>query len=126
MGHEERFPPTRLSAGYGFRKETIAGVRHNGRDAPIADLPSVTPGGGASTQSDVQGGPRQPPGSMQYSPNRRIDRPGHRCMTAATTDIDEYPFGNAKRNFNVIVIPAKAEVQVSAVMPASRFRRNDD
>jgi hypothetical protein len=28
MGHEERFPPTRLSAGYGFRKETIAGVRH--------------------------------------------------------------------------------------------------
>jgi hypothetical protein len=34
-GHEERFPPTRLSASYGFRKETIAGVRHNGRDAPI-------------------------------------------------------------------------------------------
>src|SRR5215467_2174170 len=27
MGHEEWFPPTRLSAGYGFRKETIAGVR---------------------------------------------------------------------------------------------------
>ena len=24
LGHEERFPPTRLSAGYGFRKETIA------------------------------------------------------------------------------------------------------
>ena len=38
MGHEERFPPTRLSAGYGFRKETIAGMRRNGRDAPIADL----------------------------------------------------------------------------------------
>jgi hypothetical protein len=35
MGHEERLPPTRLSAGYGFRKETIAGVRHNERDAPI-------------------------------------------------------------------------------------------
>jgi len=34
-GHEERFPPTRLSAGYGFRKETIAGIRRNGRDAPI-------------------------------------------------------------------------------------------
>jgi hypothetical protein len=27
-----------LSAGYGFRKETIAGVRHNGRDAPTADF----------------------------------------------------------------------------------------
>jgi hypothetical protein len=34
-GHEERFPPTRLSAGCGFRKETIAGMRRNGRDAPI-------------------------------------------------------------------------------------------
>jgi hypothetical protein len=34
LGHEERFPPTRLSAGCGFRKETIAGMRRNGRDAP--------------------------------------------------------------------------------------------
>jgi hypothetical protein len=34
-GHEERFPPTRLSVGCGFRKETIAGMRRNGRDAPI-------------------------------------------------------------------------------------------
>ena len=34
MGHEERFPPTKLSAGCGFRKETIAGMRRNGRDAP--------------------------------------------------------------------------------------------
>jgi hypothetical protein len=33
--HEERFPPTRLSDGCGFRKETIAGMRRNGRDAPI-------------------------------------------------------------------------------------------
>jgi hypothetical protein len=33
-GHEERFPPTRLSAGCGFRKETIVGMRRNGRDAP--------------------------------------------------------------------------------------------
>jgi hypothetical protein len=30
MGHEERFPPTRLSAGCGFRKETIVGMRRNG------------------------------------------------------------------------------------------------
>jgi hypothetical protein len=27
-----------LSAGCGFRKETIAGMRRNGRDAPKADL----------------------------------------------------------------------------------------
>ena len=35
-GHEERFALQRLSARCGFRKETIAGVRHNGRDAPKA------------------------------------------------------------------------------------------
>ena len=35
VGHEERFPPTKLSAGCGFRQETIAGMRRNGRDAPI-------------------------------------------------------------------------------------------
>jgi hypothetical protein len=34
VGHEERFPPPRLSAGYAFRKETIAGMHRNGRDAP--------------------------------------------------------------------------------------------
>jgi hypothetical protein len=46
VGHEERFPPTRLSAGCGFRKETIAGMRRNGRDAPKAAAPvSLGPGG---------------------------------------------------------------------------------
>jgi hypothetical protein len=38
LGHEERFPPPRLIASYGFRKETIAGMRRNGRDAPTPDL----------------------------------------------------------------------------------------
>jgi hypothetical protein len=33
-GHEERFPQTRMNAGCGFRKETIAGMRRKGRDAP--------------------------------------------------------------------------------------------
>jgi hypothetical protein len=32
-GHEERFPQTRMSAGCGFRKETIVGMRRNARDA---------------------------------------------------------------------------------------------
>jgi hypothetical protein len=35
VGHEEQFPPPRLSAGFGFRKETIAGMHRNGRGAPI-------------------------------------------------------------------------------------------
>ena len=30
MGHEERFPSPRVSAGYGFRKETIAGMLFDG------------------------------------------------------------------------------------------------
>jgi hypothetical protein len=38
MGHEERFPRTRLSAGCGFRKDTIVGMRRNGRDAPTTVL----------------------------------------------------------------------------------------
>ena len=41
MGHEERFPPTRLNAGCGFRKETIAGMRRNGRDAPVPAIPII-------------------------------------------------------------------------------------
>ena len=34
--HEERFPLTRLSASCGFTKQTIAGMRRNGRNAPKA------------------------------------------------------------------------------------------
>jgi hypothetical protein len=56
-GHEERFPPIRLNAGYGFRKETIAGVRHNGRDAPIADLRAI------ATQRE--GSPRRVPAGSE-------------------------------------------------------------
>jgi hypothetical protein len=33
-GHEEWFPPANLSAGYRFRKQTIAGTRGNDEDAP--------------------------------------------------------------------------------------------
>jgi len=50
-GHEERFPSTRLNAGFGFRKETIAGMRGNGRDAPFPDPPSLATERGGSTLS---------------------------------------------------------------------------
>ena len=36
MGHEERFPPPKLNAGCGLRKETIPGRRRNGQVAPKA------------------------------------------------------------------------------------------
>jgi hypothetical protein len=40
LGHQERFPPRRLNAGCWFRKETIAGMRANGRDAMEAEIPN--------------------------------------------------------------------------------------
>ena len=58
MGHEERFPLTRLSAGYGFRKETIAGTRRNGRDAP---KPATWPSG-----LKVFPPPARSPGEIHY------------------------------------------------------------
>jgi hypothetical protein len=39
VGHEERFLPSRLSAGFLLRKETIAGRRRNGREALSTVIP---------------------------------------------------------------------------------------
>jgi hypothetical protein len=39
VGHEDAFPRPRLSARCRFRKETIAGMRRNGRDAPLPAVP---------------------------------------------------------------------------------------
>jgi hypothetical protein len=39
MGHEDAFPPSRLSVRYRFSQATFAGTRGNGRDAPKAALP---------------------------------------------------------------------------------------
>jgi hypothetical protein len=55
MGYEERFPPTRLSAGCGFRKETTlecaaAGMRRNGRDVLIPGVRATPIGPLGSTQ----------------------------------------------------------------------------
>jgi 8-oxo-dGTP pyrophosphatase MutT (NUDIX family) len=44
----------RVSAGCGFRKETIAGMRRNRRDAPILDLPAGAPERKASTQAAIR------------------------------------------------------------------------
>ena len=38
MGHEDAFPPPRLSARCRFSQDTFAGTRGNGRDAPEADM----------------------------------------------------------------------------------------
>jgi hypothetical protein len=55
LGHEERFPPTRLNAGCGFRKETIAGMRRNGRDAPILFSNGSRDGGSVVRDIDAVG-----------------------------------------------------------------------
>ena len=73
--HEERFPPTRLSAGYGFRKETIAGVRHNGRDAPIPDARRS----GVPLRSLTDSGP-----SSRRAHRRRCATRRHAACTPAT------------------------------------------
>ncbi|MGA8757814.1 MAG: hypothetical protein WB611_16035 [Stellaceae bacterium] len=36
FGHEERFPPSRLSTRCGFSKKAFGGARGNEKDAPIA------------------------------------------------------------------------------------------
>jgi hypothetical protein len=41
-GHEERFPPPRLSDRYGFSKETVARVPGTDRDAPIPAVRAAT------------------------------------------------------------------------------------
>src|SRR5262249_10846169 len=43
LGHEDAFPPPRLSAGYRLGKPTFAGTQGNGRDAPISGLPALAP-----------------------------------------------------------------------------------
>ena len=53
-GHEERFPPPRLSAGYAFRKETIAGMRRNGRVAPLPAVQEVAPEPPESPFADIR------------------------------------------------------------------------
>jgi len=51
LGQEDQFPPPRLSAGCGFRKETFAGAHGNGRVAPIPDLPVLPRERGGSTEA---------------------------------------------------------------------------
>ena len=55
MGHEARFPPTRLSAGFGFREETIARTRRKDKVAPTTDLPALTSERAGSTQTGPSG-----------------------------------------------------------------------
>jgi hypothetical protein len=38
MGHQDPFLRPRVSARCGFREETFAGTRVNGRDAPFPDV----------------------------------------------------------------------------------------
>jgi hypothetical protein len=40
-----RFRPPNLNGGSRFRKETIAGMRGNGQDAPTTDLPGAAANG---------------------------------------------------------------------------------
>jgi hypothetical protein len=64
-GHDERFPPSSLSTGCGFSKETFAGTRANEKDAPLATFRRA---GGQllSSQSDAACGHTQGCGEMIF------------------------------------------------------------
>ena len=49
MGHEDAFPPSRLSVRCGFSQGTFAETHGNGRDAPVPDLPTLARERGSST-----------------------------------------------------------------------------
>jgi hypothetical protein len=49
LGHEDQFPPLSLSARCRFGQETFAGVRGNGRDAPISAIRRVESNGQGRT-----------------------------------------------------------------------------
>jgi len=51
MGHEDAFPPATLSNRFRLGKPTFARTRGNEQDAPIPDLPALTPERGGSTIS---------------------------------------------------------------------------
>jgi hypothetical protein len=85
-GHEERFPPTRLSAGYGFRKETIAGMRRNERDAPISAVRVRTFGRFLSTPNDHLPDARHPR-CDGHSGHCGADEPAVKSTVTATGDL---------------------------------------
>ena len=70
MGHEERFPPPKLSVSSGFRKETIAGLRHNGREAPT---PAVRPTTTSRHKSTLSGPFMPPAGAPAHAPRADLD-----------------------------------------------------
>src|SRR6516162_5726411 len=49
--HKDAFPRPRLRGRCRFSQRTFTRTRSNGRDAPIPDLPALTPERGSSTQS---------------------------------------------------------------------------
>jgi hypothetical protein len=50
VGHEDQFRPPSLSGGCRLGKATFAGMGGKEKDAPIPDLPVLTPERGSSTQ----------------------------------------------------------------------------
>ena len=48
LGHEDAFPPPRLSVGCRFNQRTFAGMRRNGRDAPLTAVRPTSETNGAA------------------------------------------------------------------------------
>jgi len=93
-GYQKRFPLTRLSAGCGFRKETIAGMRRNGRDAPKGDICIR----GIKLAGSTDSGPSRPrPGTGRFDPTRSSAIP----IGSLTRTLSEGEIGCLKSGYGV-------------------------
>ena len=54
-GHEDAFPPPKLSGRCRFSQETFVGTRVNARDAPLADIDVTTISRPRATKPDING-----------------------------------------------------------------------
>ena len=102
MGHQERFPPTRLSAGCGFRKETIAGMRRNGRVAPIPDLPTLAAEGDFYPWQSL----------VEATSTATHSRPS-RCSNGTPPGVDIYNFWRYGNLLKVMILTGRLTIRQS-------------
>ena len=77
LGHEDPFPRPGPNGGYRFGQETFAGVRGNGRDAPLPAIRRTVVEPRVSTLSAHSGAGRKPQNDVRHNPPPK--EPGLTC-----------------------------------------------
>src|SRR5580693_2519474 len=115
-GHEDAFPRPRLSARCWFSQGTFAGTWGNGRDAPIPDLPTLTP------EREVRPFPDGRLGAHEIGTPANPRTPGLSeamlCDTRPIFGLQKFkkspsPESGSKRSFLIAVVPATAATSPS-------------